>query len=52
MIWEEIQIYSQEKVYTIERLLVDKNIGLVDTEWRYSPTIVLASVITVASKVI
>ena len=25
-------IYSQEKVYTIERLLVDKNIGLVNTE--------------------
>ena len=23
---------SQEKVYTIERLLVDKNIGLVNTE--------------------
>ena len=31
-IWEEIEIYSQEKVYTIERLLVDKNIGLVNTE--------------------
>ena len=30
MIWEEIEIYSQEKVYTIERLLVDKNIGLVN----------------------
>ena len=30
-IWEEIEIYSQEKVYTIERLLVDKNIGLVNT---------------------
>ena len=30
--WEEIQIYSQEKVYTIERLLVDKNIELVNTE--------------------
>ena len=43
-IWEEIEIlvilnkgqttileiYSQEKVYTIERLLVDKNIGLVN----------------------
>ena len=52
MIWEEIEIYSQEKLYTIERLLVDKNIGLVNTEQRYSPTIVLASVITVASKVI
>ena len=25
-------IYSQEKVHTIERLLVDKNIGLVKTE--------------------
>ena len=25
-------IYSQEKVYTIERLLVDKYIGLVNTE--------------------
>ena len=24
----DIEIYSQEKVYTIERLLVDKNIGL------------------------
>ena len=24
MIWEEIEIYSQEKVYTIERQLVDK----------------------------
>ena len=32
MIWEEIEIYSQEKVYTIERRLVDKNIGLVNTE--------------------
>ena len=32
MIWEEIEIYSQEKVYTIERQLVDKNIGLVNTE--------------------
>ena len=32
MIWEEIEIYSQEKVYTKERLLVDKNIGLVNTE--------------------
>ena len=31
-IWEEIEIYSQEKVYTIERLLVEKNIGLVNTE--------------------
>ena len=31
-IWEEIGIYSQEIVYTIERLLVDKNIGLVNTE--------------------
>ena len=31
-IWEEIEIYSQEKVYTIERLLGDKNIGLVNTE--------------------
>ena len=31
-IWEEIDIYSQEKVYTIETLLVDKNIGLVNTE--------------------
>ena len=50
-IWEEIEIYSQEKVYIIERLLVDKNIGLVNTELRYSPTIVLASVITVARKV-
>ena len=29
-IWEEIEIYSQEKVYTIERLLVDKNIGLMN----------------------
>ena len=29
-IWEEIEIYSQEKVYTIERLLIDKNIGLVN----------------------
>ena len=29
-IWEEIEIYSQEKVYTIERLLVDTNIGLVN----------------------
>ena len=29
-IWEEIEIYSQEKVYIIERLLVDKNIGLVN----------------------
>ena len=48
-IWEEIEIYSQEKVYTIQRLLVDKNIGLVNTEKRYSSTIVLASVITVAS---
>ena len=45
-------MYFQEKVYTIERLFVDKNIGLVNTEKRYSPTIVLASVITVASKVI
>ena len=27
-----IEIYSQEKVYTLERLLVDKNIGLVNTE--------------------
>ena len=32
MIWEEIEIYSQEKLYTIKRLLVDKNIGLVNTE--------------------
>ena len=31
-IWEEIEIYSQENVYTIERLLVDKDIGLVNTE--------------------
>ena len=31
-IWEEIEIYSQEKLYTIERLLVDKNRGLVNTE--------------------
>ena len=31
-IWEEVEIYSQEKVYTIERILVDKNIGLVNTE--------------------
>ena len=30
--WEEIVIYSQEKVYAIERLLGDKNIGLVNTE--------------------
>ena len=30
MIWEEKEIYSQEKVYTIERLLGDKNIGLVN----------------------
>ena len=51
-ICEGIEIYSQEKVYTIERLFVDKNIGLVNTEIRYSPMIVLASVITVASKVI
>ena len=29
-IWEDIEIYSQEKVYTMERLLVDKNIGLVN----------------------
>ena len=29
-IWEEIEIYSQEKVYRIEGLLVDKNIGLVN----------------------
>ena len=28
----ELEIYSQEKVYTIERLLVDKNIGLVNAE--------------------
>ena len=28
-IWEEIEIYSQEKAYTIERLLVD-NVGLVN----------------------
>ena len=27
-IWEVIEIYSQEKVYTTERLLVQKNIGL------------------------
>ena len=26
------EIYFQEKVYTIERLLVDKNVGLVNTE--------------------
>ena len=32
MIWEEIEIYSQEKVYTMERLSVDKNRGLVNTE--------------------
>ena len=31
-IWEEIEIYSQEKNYTISRLLEDKNIGLVNTE--------------------
>ena len=31
-IWEEIDIYSQEKVYTTERLLVDKNIGLLNAE--------------------
>ena len=31
-IWEEIEIYSQEKVYTIKWLLVDKIIGLVNTE--------------------
>ena len=31
-ICEEIEIYSQEKVYKIDRLLVDKNIGLVNTE--------------------
>ena len=31
-IWEEIETYAQEKLYTIERLLVDKNIGLVNTE--------------------
>ena len=30
MIWDKIELYSQEKVYTIERLLVDKNIGLVN----------------------
>ena len=29
-IWEEIETYSQEKVYTIDRQLVDKNIGLVN----------------------
>ena len=29
-IWEGIEIYSQEKVYTIERLLVDKNTRLVN----------------------
>ena len=29
-ICEEIELYSQEKVYTIEGLLVDKNIGLVN----------------------
>ncbi len=29
-IWEEIKVYSQEKVYTKEGLLVDKNIGLVN----------------------
>ena len=29
---EGIELYSQEKVYTIERLFVDKNIGLVNTE--------------------
>ena len=28
-----------EKIYTIERLLVDKNIGLVNTELRYGPTL-------------
>ena len=32
MIWEKIEIYSQEKVYTIKRLLIDKNTGLVNTE--------------------
>ena len=32
MICDEIELYSQEKVYRIERLLVDKNIGLVNTE--------------------
>ena len=30
MIRVEIEIYSQEKVYTIEGQLVDKNIGLVN----------------------
>ena len=29
---EKIEIYSQEKLYTIERLLVDKNIGIVNIE--------------------
>ena len=28
--YERIEIYSPEKVYTIERLWVDKNIGLVN----------------------
>ena len=32
MIWEEIGIYSQENVHTIETLLVDKNTGLRNTE--------------------
>ena len=29
-IWEEIEIYSQEKLYIIERQLGEKNIGLVN----------------------
>ena len=33
-------IFSGKKVNTIERLLIDKNIGIINTEWRYSPTIV------------
>ena len=32
MICEEIELFSQEKVYKIERLLVDKNIRLMNTE--------------------
>ena len=32
MVSEEIELYFQEKVYIIETLLVDKNIGLVNTE--------------------
>ena len=31
-ICEELELYSQQKLYTIERLLVDKKIGLVNTE--------------------